>query len=94
MDLLKATLNILNHCKTMLKMSGKMMWMKEVMKPLNMLKSVPVSHVAQFYLTKQAREKHAQKGRVRSERTRREKVNWIKLRHLADYDWLLEFLSS
>jgi len=26
----------------MLKMSGKMMWMKEVMKPLNMLKSVPV----------------------------------------------------
>jgi len=42
MDLLKATLNMLNHCKTMLKMSEKMMWMKEVMKPLNMLKYVPV----------------------------------------------------
>jgi len=33
MDLLKASSNTLNHWKTMLKMSGKMMWMKEVMKP-------------------------------------------------------------
>jgi len=62
MDLLKATLNILNHCKTMLKVSGKMRWMKEVMKPFNKLKSVPHATCRVFISPKQAREIHALQG--------------------------------
>ena len=72
MDLLKTTLNILNHCKTMLKMSGKMRWMKEVMKPFNKFKYVPAGHMSRFHWPKQARVSHAPTGRV-SDRERGER---------------------
>jgi len=47
-----------------LKVSGKMMWMSEVMNPLNKLNSVPAGHVAQSGWLKMAREMHAPTGRV------------------------------
>jgi len=62
MSLLKAIFNILNHCNGVVENDGKMMWMKEVMKPFNKLKSVPVGHVSRFYWPKQAREIHAPQG--------------------------------
>jgi len=73
MDLLKATLNIFNHCKTMLKASGKMRWMKEVMKPFNKFKYVPHATCRVFIWPKQAREIHAPQGEWATGNTERER---------------------
>lgn len=50
----------------MLKVGGKMMWMKEGINALNMLNSVPPSHVAKSDSFKMAREMHASTGHVGS----------------------------
>jgi len=74
MSLLKAIFNILNHCNGVVENDGKMMWRKEVMKQINMLKVWPNCHASRFYWPKQAREIHAPQGewvdRERGERKR------------------------
>jgi len=77
-----------------LKGSGRMMWMSEVMNELNMLKFVPPGHVARCEWLNLARVMHAPTGHVTEKGTRREKGKWIGTGHVARYYKLLGFLSS
>jgi len=77
----------------MLKDSGKMMWMSEVMNKLNMLNTVLPGHVATSEWPNLVREMHAPTGRVTDSGTRREKGKCITTGHVARYYRLLGFFS-